>query len=62
MKRIFDMAPNHLRRELQINNILGELKVKSNSGQPNNGDKRKDESIGTVLGSGKVKIAINRGL
>ena len=56
MKRIFDMAPNHLRRESQINNILGGLKARSGltasaadalSETPNNGGKR--GTIGSLL-------------
>lgn len=56
VKRIFDMAPNHLRRESQINNILGGLKARSGltasaadalSETPNNGGKR--GTIGSLL-------------
>ena len=58
VKRIFDMAPNHLRRESQINNILGGLKVRSGLGgagseAPKSDDKRRG-TIGSLLGNSRV--------
>ena len=65
VKRIFDMAPNHLRRESQINNILGGLKARSGlaasaadalSETPNNGGKR--GTIGSLLRPSAVNFHI----
>ena len=40
VKRIFDMAPNHLRRQSQLNDIIDRLKANSNSEATSNGGKR----------------------
>ena len=67
VKRIFDMAPNHLRRESQLNNILGGLKARSNSGltasaadalseTSNSGGKR--GTIGSLLRPSMVNFKI----
>ena len=49
VKRIFDMAPNHLRRQSQLNDIIDRLKANSNSEATSNGGKRGDGGGGGTL-------------